>query len=83
MPTETSTRGTLELYNIMNETELELTSVFYQNNLEKLSEARNYFFPVVNKERKKWIDHNLNYTWIMVIWERKEELAKKRSRGPH
>ena len=53
MPTETSTRGTLELYNIMNETELELTSVFYQNNLEKLSEARNYFFPVVNKERKK------------------------------
>ena len=60
MPTETSARGTLELYNIMNETELELTSVFYQNNLEKLSEARNYFFPVVNKERKTWIDHNLN-----------------------
>lgn len=61
MPTETSARGTLELYNIMNETELELTPVFYQKNLEKLSEARNYFFPVVNKpERKKWIDHNLN-----------------------
>lgn len=54
MPTETSAQGTLELYNIMNETELELTPVFYQKNLEKLSEARNYFFfPVVNKERKK------------------------------
>lgn len=53
MPTETSARGTLELYNIMNETESELTP-------EKLSEARNYFFPVVNEERKKWIDHNLN-----------------------
>lgn len=54
MPTETSARGTLELYNIMNETELELTPVFYQKNLEKLSEARDYFFPVVNKpERKK------------------------------
>lgn len=53
MPTETSARGTLELYNIMNERD--------QKNLEKLSEARNYFFPVVNKpERKKWIDHNLN-----------------------